>query len=141
VRIRGATLGWIVALVACVVFVGQGGPAARSQSDRSVRDGVYTDTQAGRGQEVFGRICSRCHNIADFTSDTFMASWESSTVLDLFTLMQKSMPQDNPGSLEAQEYADVIAFLLKSNQLPAGASELSAEAEPLKLIRIERKKP
>ena len=86
------------------------------------------------------RICSRCHNITDFTSDTFLASWESSTVLDLFTLMQKSMPQDNPGSLEPQEYADVIAFVLKSNQLPAGTSELDTDGEHLKAIRIERSK-
>jgi len=105
-----------------------------------VRDGVYTDAQAGRGQEVFVRICSRCHNISDFTSDTFIGSWESSTVLDLFTLMQKSMPQDNPGSLEAQEYVDVIAFVLRSNQLPAGTSELDTQADHLKMIRIERKK-
>jgi mono/diheme cytochrome c family protein len=117
-----------------------GGWTARSQSDRSVRDGVYTDAQAGRGQDVFGRICSRCHNITDFTSDTFLASWEASTVLDLFTLMQKSMPQDNPGSLEPQEYADVIAFVLRSNQLPAGTTELDTEADHLKAIRIEKKK-
>jgi len=128
-------------VVALVTFLTLGGWTARSQSDRSVRDGVYTETQAGRGQEVFGRICSRCHNITDFTSDTFLASWESSTVLDLFTLMQKSMPQDNPGSLEPQEYADVIAFVLKSNQLPAGTSELDTEGEHLKQIKIERKKP
>ena len=61
-------------------------------------------------------------------------------MLDLFTLVQKSMPQDNPGSLEPQEYVDVLAFVLRSNQLPAGTSELSAEADQLKVIRIERSK-
>ena len=103
-------------------------------------EGVYSESQAGRGQEVFGRICSRCHNVADFTSETFLASWEGSSALDLFTLIQKSMPQDNPGSLEPKEYLDVIAYMFRENKFPAGMGELDSEAEKLKLIRIERKK-
>ena len=131
---RAATIGLVIA------FALLGGWTAQSQSDRSVWAGVYTDSQAARGQELFGRVCARCHNISDFTGDTFLASWEASTALDLFALMQKSMPQDNPGSLEPQEYADVLAYFFRSNQFPAGTTELDTEAEHLKLIRIERKK-
>jgi hypothetical protein len=134
VTARGAIIGLVAALFAL------GGSTARSQSDRSVWEGVYSESQAGRGQEVFGRICSRCHNVADFTSETFLASWEGSSALDLFTLIQKSMPQDNPGSLEPKEYLDVIAYMFRENKFPAGMGELDSEAEKLKLIRIERKK-
>jgi hypothetical protein len=134
VTARGATIGLVVALVSV------GGWTARSQSDRSVWEGVYTESQAGRGQNVFGRVCSRCHNLSDFTSDTFLASWEGSSALDLFTLIQKSMPQDNPGSLEPNEYLDVIAYLFRENKFPPGMGELDGDAEKLKLIRIERKK-
>jgi hypothetical protein len=134
VTARGAIAGLVAALFAV------GGSTVRSQSDRSVWEGVYSEGQAGRGQEVFGRICSRCHNVADFTSETFLASWEGSSALDLFTLIQKSMPQDNPGSLEPKEYLDVIAYMFRENKFPAGMGELDSETEKLKLIRIERKK-
>ncbi len=131
---RGGAIGLVIVIVLL------GGSTARLQSDRSVWEGVYTEGQAGRGQEAFGRACSRCHNVSDFTSDTFLGSWEGSSALDLFTLVQKSMPQDNPGSLEPKEYLDVIAYVFRENKFPAGTGELDNEAEKLKLIRIERKK-
>jgi mono/diheme cytochrome c family protein len=131
---RGSTFGIAIA------FTLLGGWTAWPQSGRSVWDGVYTEPQATRGQAVFDGICSRCHNVSDFTGDTFLTSWEASTALDLFAVMQKSMPQDSPGSLEAQQYADVLAYMFRSNQFPAGMGELATDAEQLKLIRIERKK-
>jgi hypothetical protein len=41
------------------------------------------------------------------------------------------MPQDKPASLGDQEYADIVAFLLKSNKYPAGEKPL--EPDPLAL--------
>ena len=113
---------------------------ARSQSERSVWDGVYTEDQAGRGQTVFTTSCAYCHNPADFTGDALFGAWEASTVLDLFSHLQKTMPMDSPGSLPPENYADVIAYFFRANQLPAGKSELPTTPEQLKLIRIERKK-
>ena len=113
---------------------------ARSQSERSVWDGVYTEDQAGRGQTVFNTSCASCHGPADFTGDTFFGSWEASAVLDLFSQVQKTMPMDSPGSLPPENYADVIAYFFRANQFPAGKSELPTVPEQLKLIRIERKK-
>lgn len=131
---RGTAIGIVIA------FTLLGGWTVRSQSDRSVWTGVYTDAQAARGQDAFARSCARCHNVEDFTGDTFLSSWEASTALDLFALMQKSMPQDSPGSLAPQEYADVVAYFFRANKFPAGTGELDTDAEHLKLIRIERKK-
>ena len=47
---------------------------------------------------------------------------------------------DSPGSLPPENYADVIAYFFRANQLPAGKSELPTTPEQSKLIRIERKK-
>lgn len=45
------------------------------------------------------------------------------------------MPFDEPGSLPADEYWQVIAFLLKENQLLPEQVVLDPEAEPLELRR------
>lgn len=113
---------------------------ALSQPTRSVWDGVYTEEQAARGETVFKTSCSGCHDPADFTSDTFLGTWEASTAQDLFSVLQKTMPMDNPGSLPPQNYADVLAYFFRANAFPPGKDELSIVADQLKLIRIERKK-
>jgi mono/diheme cytochrome c family protein len=114
--------------------------AVAAQSERSIWDGVYTEAQATPGQNTFNGTCAACHSDADFTGPTFLMEWEASTALDLFTLVQKTMPMDNPGSLDPQTYADVIAYFLRINAVPAGKDELDTDAEHLKLIRIESKK-
>jgi len=114
--------------------------AAAAQSERSVWDGVYTEDQAVRGQNTFGVSCGRCHDVADFSGPSFLQGWEASTVLDLFQLLQKTMPMDNPGTLRPQDYADVISYFFRANRIPAGKDELDTDAEHLKLIRITQKK-
>ena len=113
---------------------------ATAQSEQSVWDGVYTENQAARGQNTFSVSCARCHDVADFTGPTFLKGWEASTVLDLFQLVQKTMPMDNPGSLRPEDYADVIAYFFKQNAMPAGKNELDTDEAHLKLIRIIQKK-
>ena len=41
------------------------------------------------------------------------------------------MPSENPNTLTRQEYVDVITFLLRSNGLPAGTKELTADVDTL----------
>jgi mono/diheme cytochrome c family protein len=123
-----------------VAFVVVSGWNAFSQ-ERSVWDGVYTEGQATRGQTLFGDNCARCHNAeVDFKGGSFLDSWDAATMLDFFRQLQRSMPMDNPGSLQPQEYVDVVAYLFRVNEFPAGKTELDSDAEKLKLIRIEKKK-
>jgi mono/diheme cytochrome c family protein len=105
-----------------------------------VWEGVYTDAQAARGEQVFGSSCARCHSVEDFTGSTFLLGWEARTALDLFRVLQMTMPEDNPGSLRRQDYADVVAYFFRANEFPAGDAELPADVEGLKLVRIEQKK-
>jgi hypothetical protein len=129
-----AIIGSAVALlVVCSLSV--------SSQERSVWDGVYTDDQAARGQTVFGNSCERCHAAdVDFKGSSFLDNWENSTALDLFAQLQKTMPMDNPGGLQPQEYADVVAYFFRVNEFPVGKSELDTDRERLKLIRIVKKK-
>jgi hypothetical protein len=47
------------------------------------------------------------------------------------------MPKIDPGSLQPNEYAQVLAYMLKLNGLPAGQKELPADVAVLKSIRID----
>jgi hypothetical protein len=51
------------------------------------------------------------------------------------------MPKNDPASLTPGEYAQVVAYLLKINDVPAGESELPADSDALKKIRIEMGRP
>jgi hypothetical protein len=55
---------------------------------------------------------------------------------DLFDRIRVSMPQDKPGSLSRQQAADLVAYILGFNKVPAGHTELPGDAEILKGIKI-----
>lgn len=107
---------------------------------RTVNDGVYSSGQAGRGQALFNSICTTCHAPDRFTGEEFVSAWSGKPLSELFKALQ-TMPEDNPGSLNAQQYSDVIAYFLQLNKFPAGSDELTGEAELLARIQVEPLKP
>lgn len=107
---------------------------------RPASGGVYTEEQAARGKDIFGSICSSCHNIASQSGAPFAKRWNGVLVSELYGVMTDTMPKDDPGMLSPQERADVIAYLLKINDLAAGATELPTDPEQLKKIVIDLSK-
>jgi mono/diheme cytochrome c family protein len=99
--------------------------------------GVYAQAQATRGKDIFGTICSSCHNISSQSGATFAKRWNGALVSDLYTVMTETMPKDDPGSLPEKDRVDVIAYLLKINDLPAGKEDLPADPEQMKKIVID----
>ena len=57
---------------------------------------------------------------------------------DLFIVIKATMPADRPSALQDQEYADVIAYLLKKNNYPSGSTELSKNQTDLKEIGFKK---
>jgi hypothetical protein len=47
------------------------------------------------------------------------------------------MPESAPGSIEAKPFADVIAYVLQANGMPAGKEELPSDSKQLERITIE----
>ena len=118
-----------------------GAPAAGQESGdadgRSTGEGVYSAAQAERGKKAFDAYCTNCHSAGQFAGGTFLKNWSGSTVGMVYDFLSGSMPQDAPGSLKPQEYADILAFFLKQNGFPAGSSELPSSSRALAAIRIE----
>ena len=117
------------------------GMAAAQAPASSVNAGVYSDAQAARGETIFGEKCGICHELTRFTGDEFTGAWAGQPLQALYSVMKTSMPEDNPDSLPAQEYADVLAFFLKANQYPAGAGELKGTDEAMAAVLMESPRP
>jgi mono/diheme cytochrome c family protein len=113
-------------------------PSLAAQDKKSVKEGVYTAAQADRGQAVFGSKCASCHAPNRFTDDLFYTSFAGKPLWEMFDVISDSMPEDNPGSLKKEEYADVIAYLLKLNNFPTGSSDLPIDKDALSAILMEK---
>jgi mono/diheme cytochrome c family protein len=96
----------------------------------------YTPAQAQRGQQVFQEVCSYCHSPSDWSKPEFIRAWSDRPAHDLFDLIHTTMPQDAPGSLSRQQYADVLAYILSLNNVPAGSAELGSDDATLRSLRI-----
>ena len=121
----------VIASSAASAQVGQ------SADGRSIQDGVYTVEQAQRGKEINDNICAACH-IEEWFTQTLLQSWAGAPLSFLYELMSTTMPEDQPGGLEPQQYADVLAYIFELNGLPAGPDELSPEKQEMAKITIER---
>lgn len=125
-------------------------PAAlHAQADTQASSGVYTAEQAGRGAALYQSKCASCHNEDMSGGDTapavagpdFFGKWGGLPLAALFNSIHKTMPADHPGTLSSQQVTDVMAFLLRSNRLPAGKSELPADANALQHILLDKTPP
>jgi hypothetical protein len=90
---------------------------------------VYTEAQAARGQTAFGQNCAGCHVLtaagkAPLAGESFWKSFAQKTVGDLLDYVSTNMPNGSPGSLNESTYRDIVAVMLKSNEFPAGGTEL-----------------
>lgn len=133
---RGCPSFTAVCGVAMLALVGGGLSAAGASPQippaRSVREGVYTAAQAERGEKIFMNICSECHSGRLWGLD-----WETKTLADVYDFISRFMPESAPGSLSAAQVRDAMAYILSTNELPAGSSEIPVSVDELKQIRIE----
>ena len=131
-------------LVAALAIASCGATAAAQQDStptKTSRAGVYSAEQAERGRMQYAVNCRSCHPAASHTGVTFAKWWKDRTLADLFGYMSSQMPKNDPGSLAPEQYADVVAYLLKMNAMPAGPAELLPDSASLAQIRIELPPP
>jgi mono/diheme cytochrome c family protein len=112
---------------------------AAQDGGRTVRDGVYSPAQAARGERLFDSICVNCHDIAEFiAAGAYLEDVDGQPLWTTFDYVSAEMPEDDPGSLRPEDYADVLAYLFGAYGLPSGATDLPVDQDSLEAIRIVR---
>ncbi len=125
-----------------------GGATARARASRRkpvpmrpLTDGLYTAAQAARGRAVYAKRCALCHGDQlqgnpgpPLTGPQFDLSWSHPqlTVDDFVFLVRTTMPPRMARTLQPQETADVVAYVLAENDYPAGAEALAIDSPRLK---------
>jgi cytochrome c len=117
--------------VVCLLVIGAaGGTRLQSQSGPA----VYTQEQAGRGQQAYTATCASCHgadlmginDAPPLAGDAFLMAWGGQRVSDLVGFVQQSMPPSGPGSLPPDTTLDLVAYVLKSIGARSGDQPLTA---------------
>ena len=115
------------------------GAATAAQETKSVKAGVYTFEQAERGVALYKQKCASCHAPSRFTDDQlFLTPYAGKPMWEMFDVISYSMPEDDPGGMKPEEYAVVIAQLLRMNGFPTGQTDLPASKDALSLIIFEK---
>lgn len=115
------------------------GLSAAAEDKKTIADKVYSAEQADRGEARFKTSCSSCHTPNSFGGGALAERWNGQSLGQVFDFISNVMPENDPGSLKAEEYINVIAFLLKVNGYPAGDSDLPTDGAALKNIAIDTK--
>src|SRR5258708_36916515 len=90
--------------------------------------GPFTAAQAAAGATAYQANCATCHQpdlrgqgtATPLAGPEFIATWGSRATRDLLSFIQLTMPPGNPGMLDANTYANIAAFILRSNGARAG---------------------
>jgi mono/diheme cytochrome c family protein len=109
---------------------------AQDASGPSIWSGVFTAAQAQRGSDAYQASCSACHGsdlhatdpeAVDLTGPVMRAKWNGKTLQERFQTIRDTMPPGNANTLGDKTYMDILAFILRSNEVPAGNQELVPE--------------
>jgi mono/diheme cytochrome c family protein len=131
---------WILVGAAAILVLAQG---------KTTQDGVYSETQAKRGEQTYAKTCASCHGVdlsgsgqAPALGDAdFNKEWDGQPLSDLFDRIHATMPADAPGTMQPAEVADVMAFLFAKAHMPAAGADLPSDSAALKSIAYAPPKP
>jgi hypothetical protein len=129
---------FLVLALTVTIRAGLAQEAGKDGPTVSTTTGVYLETQAKAGQEIFEATClGGCHNMASHRGAAFKNHWNGKPLWEIFKLINEEMPKDDPGSLSVTDTANLVAYILKLNGQPAGKEELSTDPAALKKIKID----
>jgi len=122
----------VPAFLAGIVLLAFGAPLGAQEST-----GWYTREQAAQGRRLYRQECDPCHGSdlgggagPALVGADFIASWEGPrrTLQDLYQVLRTTMPPRRAQRLPEATHLAVLAYILERNGLPAGSTELTADA-------------
>lgn len=144
-----ACVGCVLAAWVATVLVAAQDAGDAGAPRKTIWQGVFTAEQVQRGGASFNTSCVRCHALDAqgvpfrMSGDPFWNNWADDALDVLYTRIRDNMPNNAPGSLEPQVYADVVAFILSVNGVPAGGGvDLTPEAtRAIQMVRRDGPRP
>lgn len=122
-----------------LALVHVGAPTASAAPARTVS--YYTTEQAQRGEGAYQQFCAVCHGASlagafdvPPLKGRFVTNWSGATLDRLFDYISRAMPLFSPGALTPAQNADLVAFILRENGVPAGKVDLPATDAALKTM-------
>jgi alcohol dehydrogenase (cytochrome c) len=129
--------------VVLVALAAASPPVARVLSAQNAS--VFTAAQAERGRRVYGTHCASCHGSdlqggvgPALAGAAFLHKWSGKGARSLFTVTRTSMPRPAVGSLSAEAYAEVFAYVLSRNGLPAGDKPFDGSDAMLATVHLDQ---
>lgn len=131
---------------AIVTSLGLGTPWALAGIGGSA-PALYTKAQAQQGKKLYRDSCAICHGGhlqggagPALTGSMFqqMAAAQDLTPKSLLGVVSQSMPKTNPGGLSADQYDDIIAYILQQNGYPAGSTKLTATESGMQSLKLAK---
>lgn len=108
---------------------------------------TYSENQATRGARLFKDVCADCHGDdlkggliggPPLRGSAFEKKFfDGAPASVLFSFISNQMPPDAPGQYSANEYVDVIAYILKLHGFDAGAA-MPSTTEALDHLIIQK---
>ncbi len=142
IRISPAVLFPISAFVLVTVSA----VSAQDPPKATVKDGVYSKTQAEAGKALYTKVCAKCHMFKTepneeapaLGGENFFKTWDGRSVYELATQIKTAMPPDGSVTLTDDDTANAIAFILQSNGFPDGgdkALKTDATAKNINIVK------
>ena len=108
---------------------------------------AFTAAQADRGKVAYNSNCASCHGqtLVNATYGTplagpyFDGKWRGRSVGALFQYAHDRMPPSRAGALPDATYADITAYVLRTNGFEPGTTELPADIATLNTMTISQR--
>lgn len=126
---------WIFA--AALLTLGYAKGAAQNSAPQPA-EATVTEAQAERGATAFRQNCLNCHIARQFAGPAFERARSGQPLFEFFDQIRSTMPQDEPGRLTRQQYADIVAYILKENTYATGKTEIAPTDDALKKLRFRK---
>ena len=92
----------------------------------------FSTAQLAQGRWEYSQKCAVCHGAQlqgggapTLKGATFVAQWNGKLLKDFYSYVYHNMPLGQAGALSGQEYADIVAYILGRNGVPAGTEKFT----------------
>ncbi len=124
---------WTTGVAATVTVLALAAPAAGQLASTA-----YVAAEADAGEAIYGQMCATCHmsnltgsfEAPELSGPTFRGAWDERSAEELIELVQVTMPPGAGGSLAPEEYASVVAYILRENGFAPGTVALGGVTAP-----------